>query len=560
MGRMRSLAATAFAFAFAATAAFADTTVVGTIRGTNSGKPNTGVGSFTCFGMPTCTGSVTVNDQGGDCSNAFTWSSTLTFTGLDLSHPGSLSGTAAIAQDQTHTSNPDGTCTYQLEPTSPSTYTGTWDGSHGSLTIANTNGQGQSEPLIVTFTANVAAAPVFQMTVSGGVTPTTTSASATLQTRPQDQGTPENIYVFAHAPSNLVAGFKRVDGPALPSRPEDSILCVLAQVTSSGQLVAVTDSTMQAALSNVVGSQQQSVTLLNNVSTQTVAGAAVYVGYGTSAAAMLASGVYQSALSVPGGVQCTASLASAPAPASAGPLSGLWWNANESGWGIHFTQRRDILFVAWYTYDATGKPKWYVASNCNMPSGTAQTATTGTCSGTLYEVHGPVFFGATFNPQAVTVTTAGSLSITFQGSSTASLTYTVAGQTRTVPIVRQVFQNGSTPPAVDYTDLWYNASESGWGMAMSHQFGVMFLAWYVYDATGSPTWYVVPSCTVSGSSCSGSIYRTTGPAFGPTFDPTKVQAILVGSAIVSFIDANDAVLSYTVDGVSGTKTIARQVF
>jgi len=97
-------------------------------------------------------------------------------------------------------------------------------------------------------------------------------------------------------------------------------------------------------------------------------------------------------------------------------------------------------------------------------------------------------------------------------------------------------------------------------MAMSHQFGVMFLAWYVYDGTGKPMWYVVPACTVSGSSCSGSIYRTTGPAFGPTFDPTKVQAILAGSAIVSFVDANNAVLSYTVDGVSGTKTIARQVF
>ena len=541
-------------------AALADTTVVGTIHNTGRSSTDVGGASFTCIGMPTCVGSLTVTDKGGQCSNSFTWTTTITFTGLDLSHPGSLSGTAATGEEQEHTANSDGSCSYRLVPASPSTYTGTWDGAHGSLTIANTN-NGVSEPLVATFTANVGAAPqVFPMTVTGSVDPTTTSVSATMQTRSEDEDTPEDIFVFAHAPSNLVSGFKRATGDALPSQPEDAILCVLAQVNNAGQLVAVSASTMQAELTEVVGAQQQAVTLLNNISTQAVAGAVFYLGYGPNAEAMLSSGLYQHALSVPGAVQCTASLASAPAPKSAGALSGLWWNPNESGWGVHFTQRRDILFVAWYTYDATGKPKWYVASNCNMPSGTPQTATSGTCAGTLYEVSGPVFFGAAFDPSQVHVSSAGSVLIAFQSANAASMTYTVAGQTRTVGIVRQVFQNGSTPPAVDYTDLWYNAAEPGWGMAMSHQYGVMFLAWYVYDASGKPSWYVLPACTVSGSSCSGSIYRTTGPAFGPVFDPNQVQAFLVGSAIVSFIDANNAVLSYIVDGVSSTKTITRQVF
>jgi hypothetical protein len=39
-----------------------------------------------------------------------------------------------------------------------------------------------------------------------------------------------------------------------------------------------------------------------------------------------------------------------------------------------------------------------------------------------------------------------------------------------------------------------------------------------------------------------------------------VQATPVGSAIVSFIDANNGVLSFTVDGTSATKTITRQLF
>ena len=63
-----------------------------------------------------------------------------------------------------------------------------------------------------------------------------------------------------------------------------------------------------------------------------------------------------------------------------GALSGLWWDSAESGWGLHITQRRNILFAAWFTYDAAGNPKWYVASSCTMPAGT--TGTTGPPAGT----------------------------------------------------------------------------------------------------------------------------------------------------------------------------------
>ncbi len=236
-------------------------------------------------------------------------------------------------------------------------------------------------------------------------------------------------------------------------------------------------------------------------------------------------------MSVPGTVQCTASLASAPAAATPAALSGLWWNAAESGWGVHFTQRGVNLFAAWYTYDAQGNPKWYVAPNCAFSS---SNAVSGNCTSPLYEVAGPAFFGHDFDPVLVHASQAGTLQLSFQNVNAASMTYTVGSQTRTVAIVRQIFPVAATsPPAV---------------------------AWYVYDGAGKPVWYVAPSCTVSGSSCSGTLYRTTGPAFGPPLDPARVQAFPVGSAIVSFIDANNAVLSYTVDGVSATKTITRQLF
>jgi hypothetical protein len=241
-----------------------------------------------------------------------------------------------------------------------------------------------------------------------------------------------------------------------------------------------------------------------------------------------------------------------------GALSGLWWNANESGWGIDFTQRRNVVFAAWFTYDASGNPKWYVASSCSMPSGT--TGTTGTCSGALYEVNGPTFFGTAFNPSLANVVTAGTIQVSFENAGAATMTYTVAGQTRTVAITRQPVGTGTTQPSVDYTDLWWNPDESGWGMAIAQQFSNIFLAWYLYDSAGKPTWYVASNCVVSGSGCSGTLYRTMGPAFGPTFSPSQVQVFAAGTVSINFTDANNGTLSYTVNGATASKTITRQLF
>ncbi len=243
---------------------------------------------------------------------------------------------------------------------------------------------------------------------------------------------------------------------------------------------------------------------------------------------------------------------------SPGPFSGLWYNPNESGWGIGFTQRRNIVFATWFTYDNLGNPKWYVASSC--PLAATNGGTGGTCSGSLYEVGGPAFFGTPFNPSLVHVAAVGSLTVSFRNVDAATMSYTVNGQSRTVEIVRQVFQSGATLPAVDYTDLWWNPNESGWGLLVSHEYGVMFLAWFVYDGNGKPLWYVASDCVVNASGCTGSLYSTTGPAFGPSFNPSQVHVNTVGTITLTFSDPNNGIAAFTVNGVSGSKSITRQLF
>ncbi len=37
--------------------------------------------------------------------------------------------------------------------------------------------------------------------------------------------------------------------------------------------------------------------------------------------------------------------------AGATNYQGLWWNANESGWGINFAHQGDTIFATWFTFD-----------------------------------------------------------------------------------------------------------------------------------------------------------------------------------------------------------------
>ncbi|HET9577117.1 MAG TPA: hypothetical protein VFP44_04775 [Usitatibacter sp.] len=132
----------------------------------------------------------------------------------------------------------------------------------------------------------------------------------------------------------------------------------------------------------------------------------------------------------------------------------------------------------------------------------------------------------------------------------------------------------------NYEGLWWNSpagSESGWGINITHQGDILFATWFTYDAEGKGMWLVVPSAQLQpnmndgggyGYSMGppvyeymGSIYRTTGPAFNAaTFDPHAVTVTAVGDADFQFTASGQATFSYTVNGVSGTKSLTRQVF
>ena len=121
---------------------------------------------------------------------------------------------------------------------------------------------------------------------------------------------------------------------------------------------------------------------------------------------------------------------------------------------------------------------------------------------------------------------------------------------------------GAPGGSTDYTDLWWNPSESGWGLNLiQHPSRIIFGVWYTYAADGKRTWFVMPGGTwTSSNTYSGPLYATAGPSMAHSFDATKVRISPVGSATLTFSDASNGTFAFTVNGVSGTKHITRQPF
>lgn len=117
---------------------------------------------------------------------------------------------------------------------------------------------------------------------------------------------------------------------------------------------------------------------------------------------------------------------------------------------------------------------------------------------------------------------------------------------------------------VNYTALWWNPAESGWGINLNHQGNIVFGTLFTYDASGAPLWLVMPAgALVTGSNTyGGDLYRTTGPPFNANpFTPIGPENLVrVGGMTVAFTGPDTATLGYTVNGVAVTKSIQKQVF
>jgi hypothetical protein len=145
--------------------------------------------------------------------------------------------------------------------------------------------------------------------------------------------------------------------------------------------------------------------------------------------------------------------------------------------------------------------------------------------------------------------------------------YAVQANLPNGPVTTQ-FTVGAKPddqsPFIDFTGLWWNPAEPGWGLSITQgPTSEIFAAWFVYDAAGNPTWYTLEPGYWDGPDVyHGTIYRTTGPTgpfFQQAFDPSRVNQVAVGTGTLEFFkpDFTSGSIVYTIDGQQGFKHIER---
>ena len=262
---------------------------------------------------------------------------------------------------------------------------------------------------------------------------------------------------------------------------------------------------------------------------------------------------------------------------------GLWWKADESGWGVNFAHQGDQIFATWYTYDTSGNAYWLtMLAGLTTPGGNAY-------HGDIYVSVGPSFNNFA---GANASTKVGDGTITFSDANTGTFAYNLnmgtGGATTAIsqskPITRFVLDASSAQPvcsyqsapdltaATNYQDLWWLPSESGWGANFAHQGNTIYATWYTYDAkaagNNAPLW-LAALLTRQGTTnvFSGNMYRTSGARFDNFKASDVVQpATVVGNATLTFADGNDATFHYVTNGTGNlpaadqTKSITRLLF
>lgn len=137
-------------------------------------------------------------------------------------------------------------------------------------------------------------------------------------------------------------------------------------------------------------------------------------------------------------------------------------------------------------------------------------------------------------------------------------------------------------PATNYTDMWWNPAESGWGISFAqHPSNQVFAVWYTYDprettssGRNKPLWFVVPGGTwTSPTRFTGTAYVTNGVPFNQSGSNSRNTA--VGTLTFEFSSASRGTFTYNVappaglasndpaynlPAMAGAKPIERQVF
>ena len=118
-------------------------------------------------------------------------------------------------------------------------------------------------------------------------------------------------------------------------------------------------------------------------------------------------------------------------------------------------------------------------------------------------------------------------------------------------------------PTVDYSDLWWNPLEPGWGLTIhQHPGGGLVAAWLTYRADRTPVWYSVqPGRWIDDATYEGVLYEVNGPRFeAPTPQDRPAELRRVGTVTIAFSSEWNGVFSCEMGDVKWSSAIRRMEF
>lgn len=212
------------------------------------------------------------------------------------------------------------------------------------------------------------------------------------------------------------------------------------------------------------------------------------------------------------------------------PENGWWWNPTESGSGYAIERQGNSIFMAAFLYETSGAATWYATLLTLQPDGTYK--------GDMTRYVGGKSLLGTYKPATPTsVVATATASFTKPDIGTMTIAFTNGATNRNIPISRFAFASPSFEPSKGsfQSGWWWNDQESGTGYFIEVQGTSAFIASFMYDTTGQPTWYASLSSLTGTNVLSGALdMYANGQALGGAYKAPTANAGGAGSMSYGF--------------------------
>ena len=239
------------------------------------------------------------------------------------------------------------------------------------------------------------------------------------------------------------------------------------------------------------------------------------------------------------------------------PLRKLWWaGETQAGWGLYLGQSGETVVPVIFAYDRDGQPTWLTFSRLDWSAGFATYI-----QSPLERTKGTPYFA--YDASTFTATSLGFAQVDYKDEATLRLSFStgslgIAAAQAMNPL--QVSPYG-TRSQRDVADLWWGGpAQAGWGIAIEEQADSLFLAWFTYDASGAPVWYLMDEGRwVDAVTWTGRIYKTSGAPVTSArpYDASLFRRTDVGTFTIAFDGNRRATFDYLLEGHSGRLQLER---